>query len=65
MKHKKKLPALELPPGRSMQPARTRWVFELWIAEIEVKMGTWGHHAQEYWMKTVQQARMEHEDSLD
>eukprot|EP00975_Prorocentrum_lima_P062568 12886318-Prorocentrum_lima.AAC.1 len=62
MQHKKKLPALEHPPGGNMKPARTRNIFELWIAEIAVGIGTWGHDAQEYWMKTVQQARMEHAD---
>eukprot|EP00975_Prorocentrum_lima_P042081 8847134-Prorocentrum_lima.AAC.1 len=35
------------------------------MTEIAGKIGTWGHNAQEYWMKTVQQARSEHDDWLD
>eukprot|EP00975_Prorocentrum_lima_P030898 6486050-Prorocentrum_lima.AAC.1 len=37
-------PSLELPPGRSTQPAKTRRLFEQWIAYITVKIGTWGAH---------------------
>eukprot|EP00975_Prorocentrum_lima_P071552 12938319-Prorocentrum_lima.AAC.1 len=65
MKHKQRLPALELPPGRYIPPAKIRRIFDMWIAEIAVKIGTWGQNAQEYLMKTVQQARLEHDDWLD
>eukprot|EP00975_Prorocentrum_lima_P058119 12190234-Prorocentrum_lima.AAC.1 len=52
MKHKQ-LPALELPPGRHTKPALTRRICEQCIAEITVKIGTWGTNAQGQWVSMV------------
>eukprot|EP00975_Prorocentrum_lima_P009963 2122174-Prorocentrum_lima.AAC.1 len=43
----------------------TRRTFELWLAEITVKIGTWGATAQDQWVNMVKQARRTHEDGLE
>eukprot|EP00975_Prorocentrum_lima_P029822 6258930-Prorocentrum_lima.AAC.1 len=65
MKHKKMVPLLDHPHGRSTPPSITRRIFETWIAEIAVSIGTRGAGAQDQWMHVVQQARKEHEDWLE
>eukprot|EP00975_Prorocentrum_lima_P006957 1494488-Prorocentrum_lima.AAC.1 len=42
MKHKKKLPLLDLSQGGSTPPSSTRRIFETWITGIAVRIGTWG-----------------------
>eukprot|EP00975_Prorocentrum_lima_P030111 6316092-Prorocentrum_lima.AAC.1 len=62
MKQKKKLPVIELPQGRSTPPSTTRKIFETWITEIAVIIGTWCTGAQDQWMNVVRQARKQHDD---
>eukprot|EP00975_Prorocentrum_lima_P067777 12916939-Prorocentrum_lima.AAC.1 len=50
MKHKKKIPDLAFPQGRGSSPAETRRLFELWTAEVAVRIGTWGPDASQQWM---------------
>eukprot|EP00975_Prorocentrum_lima_P003812 832650-Prorocentrum_lima.AAC.1 len=61
MKHRKKIPTLELPQRRGNPPAETRRLFEVWIVDVAVKIGTWDPAASTQWMNTVAQARQEHD----
>eukprot|EP00975_Prorocentrum_lima_P027831 5852431-Prorocentrum_lima.AAC.1 len=57
MKHKKRLPLLELPQGSGHPPAGAKRIFELWMVDVAVKMGTWGPDAPHQWMNIVEHAR--------
>eukprot|EP00975_Prorocentrum_lima_P041168 8651819-Prorocentrum_lima.AAC.1 len=57
MKHKKKIPNLELPQGRGYPPAETRRHFDVWMVAVAVKSGTWGPDASVQWLNIVDEAR--------
>eukprot|EP00975_Prorocentrum_lima_P050041 10477979-Prorocentrum_lima.AAC.1 len=61
MKHKKKIPSLALPQGRGNPPAETRRIFDLWMVDVAVKIGTWGFDAPVQWMNIVAKARQKHD----
>eukprot|EP00975_Prorocentrum_lima_P029368 6166742-Prorocentrum_lima.AAC.1 len=42
-----------------------RRIFETWITETAVRIGTWGPDAQNQWMNVVRQARQQHAEWLD
>ena len=62
MKYRRKLPSLELNTAKGLTPAQIRKTFEQWIAEITVRIATWGEGAQQYWIETVKNARAVHEE---
>eukprot|EP00975_Prorocentrum_lima_P045762 9574977-Prorocentrum_lima.AAC.1 len=61
MKHKKKIPDLELPQARGLPPAETRSLVEVWIVDVAVKMGTWGPDVSSQWVSIVDEARKKHD----
>ncbi len=64
LKYRRKLPSLELNMTKGLTPAQIRKIFEHWIAEISVRIATWGDGAQHYWVETVKRARANHEEWL-
>eukprot|EP00975_Prorocentrum_lima_P023870 5023568-Prorocentrum_lima.AAC.1 len=64
MKHKKKIPTFELPQGRGFPPAETRRLFEVWVVDVAVKIGTWGPDASGQWMSIVHEARQKQDTWL-
>eukprot|EP00975_Prorocentrum_lima_P069715 12927988-Prorocentrum_lima.AAC.1 len=56
MKHRKNIPSFEHPQGRGHSPADIRRIFETWIVDVAVTIGTWGPDASNQWMNIATHA---------